>query len=128
MKADDIRITASPYENGIAFDKPMIHTGEYMNTAQPNADKIVFSPRIVVNTGNNNTITDDGAPGSESNPGTYQLPSNIERGMGVRNVSIPEPVKMNPAEESREVVAEKPNSVGGGLFDFAKGFFIKKMG
>ena len=125
MKAEDIRIT--PYENEIAFDKPMIHPGEYMNTAQPNADKIVFSPRIVVNTGNNNNITDEGAQGGESTPGEYQLPSNIERGTGVRNVSISEPI-MNPAEEPREPVSETPKSVGGGLLDFAKGFFIKKMG
>jgi len=80
-----------------------------------------------VNTGNNNNITDEGAPGGESTPGAYQLPNNIDRGVGVRNVSISEPI-MNPAEEPREPVAETPKSVGGGLLDFAKGFFIKKMG
>jgi DNA-directed RNA polymerase II subunit RPB2 len=128
MKAEDIHIAASPYDNAVPFNKPMIYpTNGNMDMPQPNADKIVFSPRIVVNTGNNNNITDEGAPGGESAPGAYHLPNNIDRGVGVRNVSISEPI-MNPAEEPREPVAETPKSVGGGLLDFAKGFFIKKMG
>jgi hypothetical protein len=42
----------------------------------------------------------------------------------IRNIPM---AKMDPVKEPEQKVQEPPSSSGGGLLDFAKGFFIKKM-
>jgi len=117
--------------NGLSFDKPMF--SQMGGREQPhqngsNDGKIVFAPQIVVTTGNDNNMTipvgsNEQPPSEQSGSNSFGEPSSV-----VRNISMAkmEPVKMDSALEP-EPKAPEPSSSGGGLLDFAKGFFIKKM-
>jgi DNA-directed RNA polymerase II subunit RPB2 len=116
--------------SGLSFDRPMF--SQMGGRDQPhqngsNDGKIVFAPQIVVTTGNDNNMTipaaQDIPTGDHSGSNSFGEPSSV-----VRNISMAkmEPVKMDSVLEPEPKVPE-PASSGGGLLDFAKGFFIKKM-
>ena len=125
-------------EGGLSFDKPMFNQmGGRERHQNPNRSdndgKIVFAPQIVVTTGNDNNTTipntttpTDGtelSSGSQGSPAAFNGEPSV-----VRNISMNkmEPV-MDSALEPAQKPAEPASSAGGGLLDFAKGFFIKKM-
>ena len=127
----------------IDFNKPMFsqiggrehsngnNNGNYND---PNDGKIVFAPQIVVTTGNDNNMTIPAVSSSPelSNSGQPDL-SSFSGGSGaIRNISM---AKMEPVKTESSVVLESKvpelttssSSGSGGILDFAKGFFIKKM-
>jgi DNA-directed RNA polymerase II subunit RPB2 len=118
--------------NGLSFDsRPMFLGGrEHNNNHQndSNDGKIVFAPQIVVTTGNDNNMTIPAVSGSQEMPNGGQSDSFGEPSV-IRNISMAkmEPVKMDSALEPETKAPEHGSSGGGGLLDFAKGFFIKKM-
>uniref|UniRef100_A0A6C0HIP2 DNA-directed RNA polymerase n=1 Tax=viral metagenome TaxID=1070528 RepID=A0A6C0HIP2_9ZZZZ len=122
---------------GLSFDKPMFNQmgGRERIPSHSNGTnndgKIVFAPQIVVTTGNDNTTT---IPTPSSNTSDMsqdeQGPEAITGEPSViRNISMasPEPVKMDSALEPAPKPSSESSFSGGGLLDFAKGFFIKKM-
>ena len=112
---------------GLSFDKPMFVGGREQRLPQndSNDGKIVFAPQIVVTTGNDNNMTIP-AVSNVQEPQSGQ-PESFGEPSVIRNIPMAkmEPVKMDLASETK--APEPPVSSGGGLLDFAKGFFIKKM-
>jgi hypothetical protein len=117
--------------DGLSFDKPMFSQmgGRERNPQNDSNDgKIVFAPQIVVTTGNDNNMTIP-APSATSEMPNEHTPSPFNGESSViRNISM---AKMEPAKTDSIAEAPskepEPSSSGGGLLDFAKGFFIKKM-
>ena len=116
-----------PYEKNM-FDLPIMQNGG--NHALPRNDpSIYFAPNIVVNTGNDNNMSIPGSPNDENH--LEQLSQPFNDGNAIRNVSMPQmntPIQKLDAQESSNISDQSSNSntSGGGLLDFAKGFFIKK--
>uniref|UniRef100_A0A6C0JXQ0 DNA-directed RNA polymerase n=1 Tax=viral metagenome TaxID=1070528 RepID=A0A6C0JXQ0_9ZZZZ len=116
----------------LSFDKPMFSKmgGKIHNDNQQQNDsndgKIVFAPQIVVTTGNDNNMTIP-AVSNAVVPNGEQADTIGEPSI-IRNISMPkmEQTKMDSVLEP-EPKSPEPSSSGGGLLDFAKGFFIKKM-
>jgi hypothetical protein len=115
---------------GIEFDKPMFQLGgkPQTNAQDNNEGRIVFAPQIVVTTGNDNNMTIPSSQNQEPLQSTNDIPFTNSV---IRNVSMDqmEPVKSRSIEisEPKPVEPEVSGGGGGGLLDFAKGFFIKKM-
>jgi hypothetical protein len=118
---------------GLSFDKPVFSQiggikrhSDYHN--DPNNGKIVFAPQIVVTTGNDNNMTIPAGSSSPELSNSGQSGSIGEPSVS-RNISMAkmEPAKMGSFIEPEEKREEPQSSGGGGLLDFAKGFFIKKM-
>jgi DNA-directed RNA polymerase II subunit RPB2 len=124
-------------DGGLSFDKPMFNQMGGGRERQPqhlngtnNDGKIVFAPQIVVTTGNDNTMTIPSAStdGKQLEQRSQGDSASIGEPSVIRNISMD---KMQPAMDSALEPPQKPaepiNAGGGGLLDFAKGFFIKKM-
>jgi hypothetical protein len=125
--------------DGLSFDRPMFNQMDNpitSNNGYPNEQsdgKIVFAPQIVVTTGNDNNMT---IPAVSNTPelmnGGQPEPSSFSGGSGaIQNISM---TKMEPAKTDSfaDQVLKAPEQTSssnssGGLLDFAKGFFIKKM-
>jgi DNA-directed RNA polymerase II subunit RPB2 len=132
MKPDDVHMA---HIHDDRFDEPMLQLGNKpMNhSTEPDAGKIVFAPNIVVNTGNDNTMTIPSSTAAPGEPGSSidNMYSSSNDGGIIRNISMPqvESAKIKPEEPATEMKPPEPAATsGGGLLDFAKGFFIKKMG
>ena len=117
--------------DGLSFDKPMFSQmgGRERNPQNDSNDgKIVFAPQIVVTTGNDNNMTIPATSSTTEMPNEHTpSPFNGESSV-IRNISMDkmEPAKTDSISEAPSKEPE-PSSSGGGLLDFAKGFFIKKM-
>lgn len=132
-------INQANMEGGLSFDKPMFNQmgGRYKQPQHSdgtnNDGKIIFAPQIVVTTGNDNNTTIpsssvDGKELAQGSQGTQGSNSFNGESSVIRNISMD---KMQPVMDSGLDPIQKPaepiGSGGGGLLDFAKGFFIKKM-
>jgi hypothetical protein len=144
---DTIRVV-EPYEilrpdeinyantDGLSFDRPMfspMDMRDYSNGPQKSHSdgKIVFAPQIVVTTGNDNNMTVPAFSGIPESTNGEQSDSSFAGGSeAIRNISMAEmaPAKNEylPEQASKAPEPMANASSGGGLFDFAKGFFIKK--
>ena len=137
MRPNDIQMSNG---NNDIFDKPMFQGGNMSRDNYPQNEqgsgKIVFAPNIVVNTGNDNNMTIPSSIGTENMPfdngliGDNPYVPTADNGM-IRNISMPtvEPAKSSKHVETmpEEKPADSGATTGGGLLDFAKGFFIKKV-
>jgi hypothetical protein len=120
-------VTSANIGGGLSFDKPMFgQMGGREQQNDSNDGKIVFAPQIVVTTGNDNNMTIP-ALSNAAEPVSEQ-PESFGGSSVIRSIPMAkmDPVKMDSVPEPK---AQEPpsSSSGGGLLDFAKGFFIKKM-
>jgi hypothetical protein len=131
MRPSDIHM-ANQYvheqENPNMFDMPIMQNGGRGESSR-NDPNIYFAPNIVVNTGNDNNMSIPGSPNDGNQ--MEQLSQPFNDGNVIRNVSMPQmntPVQKLDAQESSNISDQSNNSnnSGGGILDFAKGFFIKK--
>jgi DNA-directed RNA polymerase II subunit RPB2 len=125
--------------DGLSFDTPMFNQMVKPTTSnngyynEPNDGKIVFAPQIVVTTGNdNNTTIPAGSSTPELMNGGQSEPSSFSGGSSaIQNISMAkmEPAKTDSFADQALKAPEQTSSSNssGGLLDFAKGFFIKKM-
>jgi hypothetical protein len=125
--------------DGLSFDRPMFNqmgNPTTSNNGYPNQQsdgKLVFAPQIVVTTGNdNNTTIPAGSSTPELMNGGQPESSSFSGGSGaIQYISMAkmEPDKSNSLGEQPVKAPEQTasGSSSGGLLDFAKGFFIKKM-
>jgi len=136
LRPDEIN-PASINGEGLSFDKPMI--SQMSGGGRPphheygtnNDGKIVFSPNIVVTTGNNNELSVPGLtsdatsiPQGVSTPVQFNGEPSVIRNISMNKMDTVMDSALDPVPKAAETTS---SSSGGGLFDFAKGFFIKKM-